>query len=355
VRAASLVVVVLWHWVFTIVIWRDDGPHASNPIGFFDGLFLATWLLQVMPLFFFVGGYSHLRAWAAARRTGVSIWSFVGRRIRTLTVPALAVVAVWVALGVVVTVALDAGWMARAVRLVVSPLWFLVVYLLLIAMLPIALWLHRRFGVLVLVWGAGLAAVVDIVRFRNDLPWVGWLNMVVVWGLCHQLGFFYEGLVAGGRRVAWALTWGGLFGLAALVYTGFYPGSMVGVPGDRFSNMAPPTIPIVALVFFQAGVALLIRPWVLDRLEHRRAWSEASALMNRYSMPLYLFHMTGLAVARGSWHWIRGGQERREPDLVWWLTRPFAFPGAALVTLPIIWLFGRRWSRSHDRYEPQRA
>ncbi len=304
--------VVLWHWVFTIVIWRDDGPHATNPIGFFDGLFLATWLLQVMPLFFFVGGYSHLRAWESAQRTGVGIWTFVGRRIRTLTVPALAVVAVWAALGVVVTVSLDAGWMARAVRLVVSPLWFLVVYLLLIALLPIALWLHRRFGVLVLVWGAGLAAVVDIVRFRNDLPWVGWLNMVVVWGLCHQLGFFYDGLVAGGRRVAWALTWGGLFGLAALVYTGFYPGSMVGVPGDRFSNMAPPTLPIVAL--------------------------------NRYAMPLYLFHMTGLAVARGSWHWIRGGQERREPDLVWWLARPFAFLGAALVTVPIIWLFGRRWA-----------
>ena len=33
-RAFSLLVVVAWHWVFTIVVWKDDGPHATNPIGF---------------------------------------------------------------------------------------------------------------------------------------------------------------------------------------------------------------------------------------------------------------------------------------------------------------------------------
>jgi hypothetical protein len=54
VRAFSLLIVVLWHWVFTILLWNPDGPHASNPIGFTRGLFLVTWLFQVMPLFFFV-------------------------------------------------------------------------------------------------------------------------------------------------------------------------------------------------------------------------------------------------------------------------------------------------------------
>jgi hypothetical protein len=33
----------------------------------------------------------------------------------------------------------DAAWAGRAVRLVVSPLWFLAVYLVLIALLPVAL------------------------------------------------------------------------------------------------------------------------------------------------------------------------------------------------------------------------
>ena len=89
-RAFSLLVVVAWHWVFTIVLWRDDGPHATNPIGFTSGMWAATWLLQVMPLFFYVGGYSHLTAWERARSRGESIGRFVLVRLKALAVPALA-------------------------------------------------------------------------------------------------------------------------------------------------------------------------------------------------------------------------------------------------------------------------
>ncbi|HEX9259260.1 MAG TPA: acyltransferase [Acidimicrobiales bacterium] len=343
VRAFSLLVVVAWHWVFTILVWKDDGPHATNPIGFTDGLFYATWLLQVMPLFFFVGGYAHQQAWLRARAKGSTIGQFVARRSRQLLVPALAVLGVWVAIGVASVSVFDLQWMGQTVKLILSPLWFLAVYLLLILLLPVSLRLHRRFDILVMVWAFGLAAVVDIVRFKNDDSAIGWLNMILVWGLCHQLGFFYRRLVDAPRRVAWAMAWAGLFAVAMLVFTGFYPGSMVGVPGERFSNMAPPTLCIAALVFFQAGLAVLVRPWVLVRLEAGGGWTSFNELINRFAMPLYLLHTTGMALARGLWHWIRGGQERREPDLVWWLFRPLAFLGALLCTLPVIWLFGRRW------------
>ena len=46
-RAFSLLVVVAWHWVFTIVIWHDDGPHTTSPIGFTTGLWTATALATV--------------------------------------------------------------------------------------------------------------------------------------------------------------------------------------------------------------------------------------------------------------------------------------------------------------------
>lgn len=342
-RAFSLVVVVLWHWVFTILVWKDDGPHATSPLGFFDGVWVATWLFQVMPLFFFVGGYAHMASWAKASARGTSIWAFVGRRVRELVVPAGALVAVWVVLGIVVTAVFDARWMGRAVLLVISPLWFLAVYLLLILLLPAALYLHRRFDVVVLVWLAGLAAIVDALRFLGEREGVGWFNMIFVWAFCHQLGFVYARMVRGGSTVAAALAWGGLFGLAVLVGTDFYPGSMVGVPGERFSNMAPPTLPMIALVLFQAGVALLLRPAVGARLDAGGGWARVSDTMNRFAMPLYLFHTTGMAIARGLWHWVRGGQEQRDPDLLWWLSRPFAFLGALLITLPVIFLFGRQW------------
>src|SRR5947209_4074268 len=59
-RGFSLVVVVIWHWAFTIIRWRADGPHATSPLGFTSQLWIFTWLLQVLPLFFYIGGYVHL-------------------------------------------------------------------------------------------------------------------------------------------------------------------------------------------------------------------------------------------------------------------------------------------------------
>ncbi|MEZ5251458.1 MAG: hypothetical protein R2713_20270 [Ilumatobacteraceae bacterium] len=50
-----------------------------------------------------------------------------------------------------------------------SPLWFIAVYLVLVAMLPVALWLHERFDSIVLVFLVGAALGVDIARFRYEL------------------------------------------------------------------------------------------------------------------------------------------------------------------------------------------
>jgi hypothetical protein len=78
---------------------------------------------------------------------------------------------------------------------------------------------------------------------------------VVVWALAHQLGYFYERLVAAPRRFAWSLTLGGLFAMLGLTNMGLYPRSMVGVPGEDISNMAPPTLCIVALTLLQVGLS----------------------------------------------------------------------------------------------------
>ncbi|MEO7398669.1 MAG: acyltransferase, partial [Ilumatobacteraceae bacterium] len=211
--------------------------------------------------------------------------------------------------------------------------------------LPVFLWLHRRFDVIVLVWLGGLAGAVDILRFRYGYEWLGLINMVFVWGLCHQLGFFYDRLVAATRRTDWALLWAGLFGLSALVASRLYPGSMVGVPGET-SNMAPPTLCIVALVLFQAGVAEALRPWMQARLGRPR-WSRVNEVINRFSMPLFLFHTTGMALSRAVSYAIHGGEnEARQPTGWWWLSRPLSFVLPLLFTLPVILLFGRRWMRS---------
>lgn len=343
-RAFSLLVVVAWHWVFTIVIWKDDGPHATNPIGFTTGMWAVTWLLQVMPLFFYVGGYSHLVAWRRAQAKGQHLNQFVLRRMRGLAVPALTLLGVWVGFGIALGAIFDLRWIGKAVLLVVSPLWFMGVYLMLIALLPVFLWLHERWDTIVLVFLATIAGAVDILRFRFGHEWLGIINMIAVWALCHQLGFFYERLVAATRRADWTLLWAGLAALAGLVASDLYPGSMVGVPGET-SNMAPPTLCIVALVAFQAGFAEVIRPRVEVRLLRPR-WAQINETINRFSMPLFLFHTTGMALHRAARYAIAGNRnEAREPTLWWWLYRPLAFIGPLLFTLPVIYLFGRQWMK----------
>jgi hypothetical protein len=118
---------------------------------------------------------------------------------------------------------------------------------------------------------------------------------------------------------------------------------MVGVPGDRISNMGPPTLCIVALCCFQAGLVLLIRPWVLQRLR-RPTWARMNEVVNRFALPLFLFHTTGYAIAFGLL-WLTGYRPPAHPSLAWWAQRPIWLLVPLVCTIPVILLFGRQWTR----------
>ncbi|HVE91734.1 MAG TPA: acyltransferase [Actinomycetota bacterium] len=335
VRAISLLVVVTWHWVFTTISWRGDGPHASNPIGVTRGFWLLTWLLQVMPLFFFAGGYVHSRAWL--RGGG---WGWVARRLRGLLAPAATLVAagliVWVAAS---RLAPGAGWVGRGIILVLSPLWFLLVYALLVAGMPLWWWLHARLGEVALVLLVGLAVVVDVFRFKYGWPGVEWVNMVAVWALSHQMGFHYERLVEAPRRFAWCLALGGLIPLFGLTNMGLYPRSMVGVPGEEISNMAPPTLCIAALTVFQIGVILLCR----DAISR---WAAGSGrriveVARRHSMRIFLWHAPGFAIAYGLWRLAGLPGQSPRIDAAWWASRPLWFLLPILPTVLLSSTVGR--------------
>jgi len=344
-RAGSILVVVLWHWAFTILIWLPDGPRATSPLGFTSGLWLLTWLFQVLPLFFFVGGHVHLLAWRRARERGSTLPVFIWRNLRRLSLPAIVVATVWSLMGAVLFTVFGLAWIGRAVLLVISPLWFLGVYLVLIALIPLWLMLHRRLGPVAFVWMAGLVVIVDILRFRAGFGVLAYVNMLLVWGLAFMAGFTYEALVRAPRRFDAALMWAGLFGLIGLVGSGLYPGSMVGVPGQS-SNMAPPTLCIVALLGFQVGIAEIVRPAV-ERWLRRPGPQRSVEIINRFAMPVFLFHTTGMAIGRGLiYAWNGELAEATVPDLLWWLERPLYVAVSLVCTLPVIWLFvvhrGRR-------------
>ena len=55
-RSLALVVVVTWHGALSTLRWDGHGPHAGNALHLVPGGFVLTWFLQVMPLFFLIGG-----------------------------------------------------------------------------------------------------------------------------------------------------------------------------------------------------------------------------------------------------------------------------------------------------------
>lgn len=342
-RAFSLVIVVVWHWVFTILEVSPTTVSPSNPIGFTRGMWAATWVLQVMPVFFFVGGFTHRLAFD--HYTPGTSRRFLKRRIQRLLAPALGLVAVWIGVGFLLRMLVGGQWIWPAVILVLSPLWFLVVYLVLVAIAPVAVRAHWRWGELVIVWLIGLAAVLDVLRFAHEQGWAAWVNFIVIWGLAHQLGFLYDKLAAAPRRVGWMFAWSGFFALVALTNMGFYPRSVVGVPGERFSNMGPPTLAIVALILLQVGLVLLLREWVLGRLATSAAWQRTAAWVNANALALYLFHTTAMAAVVAVAFVAFGYRPPSQPTAHWWLTRPLWLIGPALATLPFLALYGKLGSR----------
>jgi hypothetical protein len=250
-------------------------------------MWLASWVLQVMPVFFYVGGSLHRRAY----RPG-----FVGRRVAALVRMASPLLAAWVVIGAILTALGGLAWARETVAFAISPLWFLAVYLMLVGLLPGAMWLHRRLGLGALPLLGGVAVLVDVLRFGFGVPWVGWVNLVVVWALAHQAGFHHDRLTATPKRIGYGLVAAGTLGLTTLVVVAGYPGWLVGVSTEKWSNMSPPTAAIVALIVLQAGLIRLAYP-VVARVLAAPAAGRVLRQVNRYGVPVYLFHLSALLLA----------------------------------------------------------
>ncbi|WP_169823252.1 acyltransferase family protein [Aldersonia kunmingensis] len=331
-RAASIGVVVLWHWSLSITHWNGNELVMPNPIDYLPGTWAATWVLQVMPVFFFVGGYANLAGWEAITRDGGGAARFLGARMRRLLLPLLPFLAVWLVFDLAVQATgrrsvLDWG------IVVFVPLWFIGVYAAVVAAVPITARLHRAWGWRVPLILAAAVLAADVLRlgpgWGGAAP--GLVGSACVWLFCHQLGYFWRDgtLAAGGWPRAAAVAAAGFAALIILTTLGPYPHSMVAMRGDDTSNMFPTTAAIVALATFQLGLVMLVRSGLNAWLQQRGPW-RAVVGANGVTMPVFIWHMTALVAFL--WLYERAGFTlSSEPTTEWWLSRGVWIVGPGLL------------------------
>ncbi|MFB0630541.1 acyltransferase [Streptomyces sp. AB3(2024)] len=336
-RVASLATVVLGHWLMAAV----SGDGMGNLLALVPPLQVLTWALQVMPVFFFVGGFSHALSYRSLERRypgrpGYAV--FLRARLRRLLRPTLVFVLVWAVLALAVQLAGHGGGRltGAALRTVTQPLWFIGIYLAMVALTPPLLRLHARHGWAAFAALAGAAALVDVLRFALGVPYVEFLNFALVWLAVHQLGF----LRADGRITRPAvLGAAGLAGAVLLVAFGPYPLSMVGMPGEKVSNMAPPTLALLCHGMWLVGaVQLLARPagaW----LARPRVWHGVVAA-NGVAMTAFLWHLTAMLGVYAAQLLL--GMALPEPATgAWWAQVPVRILLAVALTALLVACFRR--------------
>ncbi|MFE7564852.1 acyltransferase [Kitasatospora sp. NPDC057500] len=304
-RALALLAVPVGHWMLGGFTRSADGalhnasPLSSPDLGFFAPV---SWGLQLLGVFFLVGGHSAVRSRERARERGVGYAGWLrGRAVRLLR-PVLGVTAVWALLiPLLPRLGVPADTVRTGSTLVVQPLWYIAVYLGLTALTPLCAAAARRLGG----WSAGVllaaVAVVDLLRYgpwAESVPsWVALLNILPGWLFGYQLGVLWA---AGrlGRPAARLLLAGGAALFAVLLLVFHYPASMVGVPGAERTNSHPPSLLVLALAAVQCGAAVLLRER-LGRLLTRRPllWLPVVAV-NLSAMTIFCWHQSAmLAVA----------------------------------------------------------
>ena len=341
-RAAAMLAVAFGHWMAIAIGTDADGELISgNALEFRPGMAWISWIFQVMPLFFVVGGFSSAMSLDSHNARGGRPQDWVAARLRRMVAPTIVLAMTWLGLvgtSFVLDQILDIGltsYVAAGAVAAAVPLWFLANYTIDTAIAPYVLPAFRRSPRLLIGGGLALFVLLEGVRFlhlEGPLHYLPYLNWVLGWLLFQTMGFAWrDGLLPTGRRLIvgtgalWAL------GISAVAF-GPWPVAMVHFPGITNSPTHPPSLALMLFGGAYSATALAFAPTVTRFLaRNAKAWAAVVAA-NSVAMSVYLWHMSAAAIAAGAFYALGWLPSAEIGTLAWWIQKaPLLL--ASLVTL----------------------
>lgn len=343
-RAIAMVAVAVGHWMaIDLATTADGGLHAGNALESAPSMSIMTWLFQVMPLFFVVGGFSSaasLDAFNSDRARAARPQDWVAARLRRMLAPTMALATTWVVL-IAGGYALDLGGVIDGAGALIAigavsaaiPLWFLANYTIDTAIAPYVLPRFRKHPVAVPVIGVALFVALEIARFAG-VPALPHLNWVLGWLLFQIAGFAWrDGLLPSAKQLA-TIAAGLWMAAVAVVAFGPYPVSMVHFPGLENSPTHPPSIALMLFGAAYSATAIVVAPAISRWLAERpKAWAGVVAA-NAVAMSVYLWHFTAAIAASALFYASGWLPTAAVGTLDWWIQKlPLLGASAAILAL----------------------
>jgi surface polysaccharide O-acyltransferase-like enzyme len=289
-RLAALMVVIFGHCAVVLVTIVSGRIRVGVVLAEIPALAPVSWLCQVMPLFFLAGGAAGAYGW----RDDTPLGGWLFTRAQRLCRPVFWYLAAWVVALAVVRMILGEAFAAGLRRRCLVTLWFVGLYLVLLAFVPVLTRLRAGRAVAIVVASLLVGAfAVDWIRSVGT-PQVGIANLLIVWLIPVVIGVAYARRLIGPRAALAAAA--STFALqVVLAVAGTYEMSVVGTGAERMSNVWPPTLLLalqctwMSCLFVAAAGA--IRRWAA----RPRVWGIVAA-GNAGAMTLYLWHFPAIVV-----------------------------------------------------------
>ncbi|MDF1668174.1 MAG: acyltransferase [Roseovarius sp.] len=340
-RALAISFVIFGHWFLVAPVIRNEEVQLTILLAEQEWTQYLTWLFQVMPVFFFVGGFANALSWGSARKDPEKRRAWASGRLARLLKPTVPLVLLWaVAAFVASRMGVASDMIIATSQAALVPIWFLAVYIVITMVAPVTYYVWEKAGIWSVIALALGAIAVDSIAFGYDQGWLRWSNYAFVWLAVHQLGYWWQGAARPGLTALGLIALGVVWLYVLIVQLGF-PVAMVSVPGEEISNTRPPTTAMLAIGSVQIGVILLLTSMISKWLQRTRPWAVV-ILFNQMIMTIYLWHMTAMILIIGIAVQMGGiGLEVQPGSGAWWSMRPIWF-GLFIATLvPLVAIFVR--------------